>query len=124
MRVLLVDELDKSRTEITRMLKSLGFSVSTRETCLDGLELFQRRPSRFAVVVTEARTSGRLDGYELCEHVQQTGKLRPVIVTGYVSNGRHFSRTAKARRFLVKPFTRYELKRALRDLLEVTETGS
>lgn len=113
MRILLVDEIPKSRDEITAMLKALGHEVVSVETCGDGLQMFAEGPTQFDLIMTESKTCGRVNGVELCQEARRLRQATRTIVTSYLSG----ESSEHVDLWLEKPFNKRRLEQVLAPLV-------
>ncbi len=117
-RVLLVDD-ENDLVEIGRlMLERLGYSVTTRTSSIEALELFKDDPGKFQVVITDM-TMPNMTGDLLAQKLLDLRPELPVILcTGYserMTEARAKEMGIKA--FLMKPITVQDLSTAIRKVL-------
>ncbi len=118
-RILFVDD-EQSIVDVgIRMLEKLGFRVVGSTNSKEALEMFTRDPGRFDLVITDQVMLG-LTGLELVEKIFEIRKDIPVILcSGYST----LISSEKARRlgidkFLMKPYSKMDLARAIHNVLE------
>jgi len=116
--VLFVDDEDVLARWGGQILTHLGYSVVTKTNPYEAVELFQREPDAFDVVVTD-QTMPTMSGEDLaCALLQIRGDIPIVLCTG-------FSHTMSAEKaaqlglkgFLMKPVNGAVLANTLRDIL-------
>lgn len=117
-RILLVDD-EKMLVDVgARILKRLGYEVSSRISPIDALELFKAKPRYFDLVITDQTMPG-MTGEALAKELQQIRPGIPVIIcTGYSQ----IIEPAKAKEkgitaLIMKPILIHELAVAVRDAL-------
>ncbi|MGE5258703.1 MAG: PAS domain S-box protein [Hyphomicrobiales bacterium] len=117
-RILFVDD-EKMLVDVgERILKLLGYEVSSRISPIDALDLFKAKPGYFDLVITDQTMPG-MTGEALAKKLLQIRPGIPVIIcTGYS----HIIDPAKAREkgitaLVMKPILIHELAAAIRDAL-------
>jgi len=117
-QVLLVDDEDSIRVITRQALERFGFVVETAADGLEALDVFQRDPARFAVVVTDLMMP-RLGGLDLVREIRLLAPALPVIVSsGMTEEGEGKSdtiglATLGVHILLRKPYGEPELLKAL-----------
>ena len=112
--VLLVDDDAGVRHAVARLLKTSGLHVVTARNGAEALELFDRDPSLFGLLLTDVMMPG-MSGIELVREVsQRKPNLRVVVMSGH-ENGRSVQRALPnvETTFLRKPFSPSVLREAL-----------
>ena len=117
-RVLLVDD-ENDLVEIGRlMLERLGYSVATRTSSIEALELFKSDPNKFQLVITDM-TMPNMTGDLLAQRLLELRPDLPVILcTGYserMTEARARDMGIKA--FLMKPIIIQDLSTTIRKVL-------
>ena len=117
-RLLFVDD-EEALTEIgRRMLTGVGYQVVSKTSSREALALFRLDPSQFDLVITDM-TMPELTGIDLAKEMLALRADIPVILcTGFshaVDAGA--ARQAGIRAFVMKPATKKELTRTIRDVL-------
>jgi PAS domain S-box-containing protein len=117
-RVLLVDD-ENDLVEIGRlMLERLGYSVATRTSSIEALELFKSDPGKFQLVLTDM-TMPNMTGDLLAQKLLELRPDLPVILcTGYserMTEARARQMGIKA--FLMKPIIIQDLSTTIRKVL-------
>jgi PAS domain S-box-containing protein len=118
-RVLLVDD------EVTlvdlgeRMLRSLGYQVTTRTSSIEALELFRSRNADFDLVLTDM-TMPNMTGAELAKEMLAIRPDIPIILcTGYSEiMTEEKARDIGVRSFIMKPLTRKDIGKAIHEALK------
>lgn len=115
--VFLVDDDDGLRESIAELLRSVGYKVQAWRSATDFLEAIPRAVP--AVLVTDMRMPG-MSGVELHAELIRLGRTVPVV---YISGESTVPQSIQAMKqgaadFLVKPFGREELLRAVAGSLE------
>jgi PAS domain S-box-containing protein len=117
-RVLLVDE-ENDLVEIGRlMLERLGYSVATRTSSIEALELFKSDPNKFQLVITDM-TMPNMTGDLLAQKLLELRPDLPVILcTGYSERMTEVrARDMGIKAFLMKPIIIQDLSTTIRKVL-------
>jgi len=118
-RILFVDDEEVVVDASKRILKGLGYSVTTAMGSNDALDMFKNNPNGFDMVITDM-TMPNMTGAELAEELLKIRPEIPIILcTGYS----YLITPEKARalgikKFLMKPFSRKEMAEAIRTVLD------
>ena len=118
--VLVVDDDDKLRTALGRMLKSLGFSAVTAADGLEALDVVQTLTTPIDAALVDV-VMPKLGGPELIDELAKRG-VHPVVV--YMTGYEDPSRLKRVLEFpgvtplLHKPFTLHALVLVLRNMLD------
>jgi CheY-like chemotaxis protein len=118
-RILLVDD----ETQITKMtrqaLERLGYSVTTRNSSVKALELFDSSPNRFDLVITDM-TMPNMTGDKLAAELVKIRPDIPVILcTGYSKKlSDETASDVGIKAFAYKPIVKAELANTVRKLLD------
>jgi CheY-like chemotaxis protein len=117
LRVLLVEDEDTVRNVVARLLKKLGYQVSSAANADEAIACFDKGDS-FDLVVTDIVMPG-LSGIEMSEVLKaRFPELRFLFISGYTSRELGTAPTAPPEPFLPKPFTMHELAEEVRKALE------
>jgi PAS domain S-box-containing protein len=118
-RVLLVDDEPTIAVLGERMLSRLGYSVTTRMSPLEALELFRSDPARFDILVTDM-TMPHMTGDELAKSILEIRPDIPVILcTGYSKKiSREKAQKKGIHALVMKPLTQTELAKTVREVLD------
>jgi CheY-like chemotaxis protein len=122
--VLLVEDDDDLRHLTGAMLAKLGFTVLSAATPLAALQVYQRNPDAFRLLVTDIVMPG-MNGRELYECLAEMRPgLRTVFMSGYSEQGVIDPTLMKpGQAFVPKPFHRADLDRAVKTALGVPAAG-
>ena len=118
-RILFVDDEEMIRRICQEMLGSLGYEVVTAADGREALELLQREPGSYDLVITDL-SMPRMDGLALAKAVKELEPSLPVVLsTGYMASKRH----AEAHQgvvdgFLQKPYRSAEMAAVIRRFLK------
>jgi PAS domain S-box-containing protein len=117
-RILLVDD-EQPLVEIGKqMLQRLGYTVSTRTSSIEALELFRTNPHRFDLVITDI-VMPNMTGEKLAEKMMEIRSDIPVILcTGYSEKiTRKHASEMGIQSLLMKPLVMYDLATSVRQAL-------
>ena len=124
-RILFVDDEAPIAKMGRQILKTLGYSVATRTSSVEALELFQVKPNDFDLVVTDM-TMPNMTGDKLAVEVMKIRSDIPVILcTGYskkISDETATEIGIKA--FIYKPVVKAELAKTVRKVLDEAQKKS
>jgi CheY-like chemotaxis protein len=117
-RVLFVDDEDPIARMGSRILEQLGYSVTTRTSSLEALELFRAKPDDFDLVITDM-TMPNMSGDKLATQLMAIRPDIPVILcTGYSKNISDDSAAKLGIKAVVyKPVARVDLAKIVRKIL-------
>ena len=119
-RILLVDD-EQPLVEIGKqMLQRLGYTVSTRTSSIEALELFRTNPDRFDLVITDI-VMPNMTGEKLAEKIMEIRSDIPVILcTGYSEKiTRKQAAEMGIQSLLMKPLVMYDLATTVRQALSM-----
>lgn len=118
-RILFVDDEHPIAKMGGRVLESLGYSVTTRTSSVDALELFQDRPDDFDLVVTDM-TMPNMTGDKLAIELMKISPDIPIILcTGYSRKTSDESATEIGiKAFAYKPIVKAVLAKTVRKVLD------
>ncbi len=116
-RILIVDDNPSVRNSLRMTLEKQGYPVALAANARDALDLI--RDDRVGVMVTDLKMPG-MDGLELLRATKRLDpRLEVVIITGYGTIQKAVQAMKEgARDFIVKPFKRVAITRAVRSALE------
>jgi len=121
-RILFVDDEEMLVQLGKEMLTGMGYEVVERAGSLEALELFQSRPDRFDLVITDM-TMPSMTGIELAQEIMRIRPDMPIILcTGF--SEAITPEKAKAlglREFIMKPIIKNEIAEAIRRVLNQKE---
>ncbi len=123
-RILLVDDEEAIVKMTQKTLESLGYKVDSRISSLEALALFQARPNRFDLVITDM-TMPKLTGDRLARRILAIRSDIPIILcSGYSEMmDEKKAKAAGIRAFVMKPLIRKELAGIIRSVLDRPEAG-
>ena len=122
--VLLVEDDDRLRELTGAMLAKCGFTVLSAATPLAALQVYQKNPGAFRLLVTDIVMPG-MNGRELHECLEELRPgLRAVFMSGYAEQGIVDASTLRpGLAYLPKPFHRADLERAVKVALGAAIAG-
>lgn len=118
-QILLVDD-DETLVDIaTRVLKRLGYRVVGVQSGEEALELFNKQPDTFDLVITDTAMSG-MSGYDLSASLNRIRPGTPIIVcSGYIADiTQEQAEALGIRAYLSKPFVTEEMDSTIRRVLD------
>ena len=123
-RVLLVDDEPGILRMASKVLKGLGYMVTTATGGIKAWEIFRKHPGRFRLVITDQVMPG-LTGIGLAGKVFKAAPDVPVIlITGYSETvSAEQAKTAGVSAFLMKPLTRKEVAETVRRVIDAKGDG-
>lgn len=80
--ILLVDDEEKIRQLQERILKGLGYEVSSFAGSPETLQAFEREPQKYDILVTDF-SMPEMDGMELAARIQAIRNIPVIVSTGY-----------------------------------------
>lgn len=118
-RVLLVDDEAVLAEMGGEILTELGYLVETRTSSEEALALIRANPSLFDAVITD-QTMPEMTGIELAKEIIAVRADMPVILcTGFSELvNADSAKAAGVRAFVMKPLTKGELAKAVREVLD------
>ena len=118
-RILFVDDEQPIVDIAKQMVEQLGYTVVTKTSSLEALELFRTKPDEFDLVITDM-TMPHMTGEELANELMFIRPDIPIILcTGF--SRRVTEKKAKAmgiQAFVLKPILRQELAETIRRVLD------
>lgn len=119
-RILVIEDNTSIRDILVDAIKELGYSISSADNGLQGLEDILDNPPD--LVITDIAMPG-LDGYELCSSIKRNKHTRLIPVIMLTGNDNFESRMrgieAGADDFLAKPCRMVELQARIKSLLKL-----
>lgn len=114
MKILLIDDDDTVRTNLTDMLRVLGHAVDAVSNAEDAL---RKLPSDYELIISDILLK-KMDGLVLLERVNEMERRIPVVmITGFGGpEVEEICRNRGAAGFLNKPFSVYQLKSIIDDV--------
>ena len=124
-KVLLVDDDPALLETGSHILTRLGYAVTCEEKGAKALELVEKDPELFDLVITDQTMPG-MTGMELAKKVLAINPDIPIILcTGFsLTVDAESAKNAGIRGFMMKPLTKTEIARAVRDVLEPASAES
>ena len=118
-RILFVDDEASIANMGGQILEQLGYSVTTRTSSIESLELFQAKPNDFDLVVTDM-TMPNLTGDQLAVELMKIRRDIPVILcTGYSKKiNDETASEIGIRAFAFKPVVKADLAKTVRKVLD------
>ncbi len=117
--ILVVDDEAIVRNIVTRILKSLGYTVLQAGSGGEAIALWQQQKSPVHMVLTDV-VMPHMSGRDLVEHLQEMGDGFKVLYTsGFTQDAiANHGVTGAGVKLLLKPYTRDSLARMVRDVLD------
>jgi PAS domain S-box-containing protein len=119
-RILLVDDEAAIAQLGAQILQGLGYTVATRTSSIEALELFASEPDQFDAIVSDF-SMPRMTGGELVRRVRQVRPHIPVILMSGFNDEVISAEQAKALgigEFLKKPFSVLAMAQVVRNVLD------
>lgn len=118
-RILFIDDEEAITRMSKDMLEDLNYSVTCKTSGIEALELFLSNPAGFDLVITDF-TMPQITGAELAREMMNARTDIPVILcTGYNEQITKIkAQEIGIREFLLKPISRSEFSRAIRNALD------
>lgn len=111
--ILVVDDEEMNTTLLGKMIKHLGYDVTVTTESLKALEMFNKQPEKFDLILAD-QTMPNLLGSELCKKVK---KVRPkipfVIITGTANMDFGILKEAGIKEVILKPVRLNAIKDSL-----------
>jgi len=118
-RILFVDDEPILVELAKKMLSKLGYTVVTRSSSFEALELFQKDPDRYDLVITDMTMPG-ITGDKLAQKFMEIRHDIPIILCSgyseYISEDK--AKKIGIREFVMKPLEMNELARTIRKVLD------
>jgi len=116
--ILFIDDEKMLIDSGTKILESLGYSVTALESSTEALAVFRKSPEAFDLVITDY-TMPKMTGCELIQKLLQIRKDIPVILcTGYSEMAsEERSREIGAGAFIMKPIRKRDIAETIRKVL-------
>jgi CheY-like chemotaxis protein len=118
-RILFVDDEAPIADMGSQVLKRLGYSVTTRTSSIEALELFRSKPNDFDLVITDM-TMPNMTGDRLATELMAIKPNIPIILcTGFSKKISHENAAAIGlKAFVNKPFAKADLSETVRKILD------
>lgn len=118
-RILFIDD-EQLLAEMGKvMLERLGYHVTVQHSSLEALEMFQKTPDAFDLVITDQTMYG-MTGYDLALQMMQIRPGIPIILcTGYSSSiDEKSAKKIGIKEFVLKPLTMGVIAKMIRNVLK------
>ena len=121
--ILLVDDEEIIVDVTSQILERLGYVVVTKTNSIDALEVFQKNPDKFDLVITD-QIMPNMTGTQLSEKLIAIRPDIPVILcSGFSENvSPEEIKRIGIREFIPKPISRWEITSIIQAILEKRET--
>jgi CheY-like chemotaxis protein len=118
-RVLLVDDEEVIIDVGQKLLEMLGYQVTATSSSAEALEIFQKEPEKFDLVITDY-TMPHMTGYELAKRLMDTRpNILIILCTGYnESISPDKAKTLGIREFIMKPLDLRLMGEVIRKVLD------
>ncbi len=117
--ILIVDNESSLVKLEKRILERCGYKVTTAVNSLDALELFQKQPKIFDLVISD-QAMPKLPGVNLAKELMRiTPKVKVILVTGYSSAvSANQAKDIGIREYVQKPIAPHEFSKTVRRVLD------
>lgn len=117
--LLVVEDDDSVREFSIRMLKGLGYNVFSASNGQEALEMFKNQASQINMVITDM-VMPNMTGAQFVEAARQIDKdIKIMLVSGYGPDDTEDGiALGKSVAFFQKPYTRDQLSKKIRDVLD------
>jgi len=118
-RILFVDDEKAINDIIKKILTSLGYTVETRTSSIEALELFKAMPHKFDLVITDM-TMPQMTGDVLAQRLMKIRHDLPIILcTGFSEKiTKEKAQAIGIKAFLMKPLLKDETAHTIRRVLD------
>ncbi len=116
--ILFVDD-EKTLMDLgKKMLESLGYTVTAKNSSIEALETFQQTPDKFDMVITD-QTMPHMTGYDLAKRILEVKPEIPVVLcTGYSETVTpEKAEACGIKALMYKPISKKEIARTVREVL-------
>ena len=118
-RILYVDDELPIVKIADRILKGLGYSVTTRTSSIEALELFKSNPAGFDLIVSDMTMPGMTGDQFARELIAVRPDIPVIICTGFSEKmNKAKAETTGIKGFLMKPVVKSEMARMVRKVLD------
>ncbi len=123
--ILVVEDEKAVRELAVEILRQLGYTVVEAGQASEALEMCRTYPSEINLLLTDVLMPGGISGRQLAEQVTMTRRgMKVLMVSGYTTDTLVHYGIEKGASFLNKPFTREQLARKVRDVLDSKEAST
>jgi CheY-like chemotaxis protein len=118
-KILVVDDDEVQREVSTRLLKSLGYRVSSASSGEEALDMLQS--TQFDLLILDMIMPGGIDGTRTYQHALEINPAQKALITSGFAESKRVEKALSmgARAFIKKPLTRKELASAVRSELDL-----
>ncbi|MCF6246030.1 MAG: transporter substrate-binding domain-containing protein [Desulfobacula sp.] len=118
-RIILVDDEESIIKMEKKMLKRLGYHVTSRTVSSKALEIFKANPDNFDLIITDMTMPG-MTGVQLANEIRDVRKDIPVIICSGFSDqiNEKNSKEFGIQGYIAKPVIKRELAKTIRDILD------
>jgi PAS domain S-box-containing protein len=118
-RILFVDDETELVGACTQMLKGMGYDVKGESKPLEALEIFQKQPDRFDLVITDL-TMPTMTGLQLANELKRLRSDIPVILCSGFTSAMTMEQIEAAgiSDFIMKPIVKSKLAQVIRKVLD------
>ena len=119
--ILLVDDEEAIVRMERKMLKQLGYEVTTRAGSIDALEAFKANPDRYDLIITDM-TMPNMTGIQLAQEIKKIKPEVPVIICTGFSNqiDEEKCKAMGIQGYVMKPIISKEFAGTIREVLDRT----
>jgi len=117
--ILFVDDEKTLMDLLKRILESLGYTVTAKNSSLEALETFQQAPDEFDMVITD-QTMPHITGYNLAKRILEIKPSANIILcTGYSETVTpEKAEAAGIKSLIYKPISKKEIAQEIRKVLD------
>lgn len=117
--ILLVDDEEAVTRLLKKMLKRLGYKVTTRSSSIEALEVFKTMPDIFDLVLSDLAMPN-MTGDQLAAEIKAIRPELPIIIcTGFSENiNKEKVEKISVNGFLMKPIIKSEMAKKIREILD------
>jgi len=123
--ILLVDDEEIIVDVITQTLERMGYKIIGKTNSLEALELFQEKPDRFDMVITDHRMP-KLTGTQFARKLMDIRADIPIILcTGFSEDiGPEEAKKLGIKEYMMKPVTGKQLSETIDNILKPAEVSA
>lgn len=117
-RIIVIDDEEAIAIMVSDMLEFLGYDVTPIIDCEELLRVFSAQPNNFDLILTD-KTMPNMDGFELSQKILAIRPDIPIVMCTGLTEAMD-DKKAKAigiRKYMMKPFTREEVAKVVRQVL-------
>ncbi|GGM30251.1 hypothetical protein GCM10009425_46040 [Pseudomonas asuensis] len=122
-KILIIEDKDYLRFLMAEVLDPIGSGIEALPTADDGYSFLQEHGHNVAVLITDVRTPGRLDGLDLAKLVASTWPhIKIVLTSGHDTNS--LASLNGFDQFLAKPWSIDQLRGVVLKVLDEADPSS